>query len=292
MKKEDFNKCFYNFWEKYLLPLAKTLITISLPTTISLIYTIPPFKEFVKKILDFLGLLNYCKQHQILLIILIVIIIPILITIRTINKDNKKDKQFKNLNDCLKLLNVCIDDVVKTKTKRFVDYANNETLQKEKIFLDITRPDIQMTQIISQLNIFFRMKYQDETINVNLLKVQDRNRIEHFVSLSGQKTDDSILCKKESTAKACFNSKEICIIENTDKEHSHFVQSDNKKIKSIICYPIQIDSKVKYIISITSSRTKTFKKSQKELYEYVLEQFSNRIILENSLDTLKEKAHA
>ena len=268
------------------------ILTVMIPSFITLVYTIPALKTFVKTIALNFGCHDFIKAIQIPFTIFILVLVPFLVTIvRFISQQKQKTDSEKLLTSLL----AHIDTVISVKTTRFYKYIsqhNQETLNSKEVFDKITQPVLQMTEIIKNITSCFEKIYDENTIKTSLLKVNKNGHIGYFIYLDGEpKTEESILNASDSTAKYCYNTKKITIIENTEKKDAKFKHSARFKseTKSIICYPVKQGAKIVFIICITSKTPCIFKKSEKLKTEYLLSQFSKRLVLELYLYQLKER---
>lgn len=273
--------------------LLTNFITIMLPALITLIYSVPAVKEVVKATSIQYGIHSYLKDHQVFIAIIAVVVIPGATSFLTYKKQFDNEKTTENI---LIALLAHLDTVVSVKNKRFYDYSKQVTKARgSAVFKEITQPILQIQEIIKNISSFFEHIKSDTTIKCSLLRVKPNNTIEHFICLDGQPTaDDSIINQKSSTASNCLQTKSMVVVENTDKKdalfaHAHGATSSNK---SIICYPIKKGKQVEFIISITSRMEKCFNNAEIKKYEYILEQFGKRIVLESYLNQIKETINA
>lgn len=273
--------------------LITNIITLMLPALITLTYSVPAMKDFLKKVLVEHDIYPYLKDHQVFIAVIAVVIIPSLTSFFTYKKQFNNEK---NNEAILIALLAHLDTVVSAKNRRFYDYSKKDTKARSStVFKEITQPILQIQEIIKNISSFFEHIKSDTTIKCSLLRVKPNNSIEHFIYLDGQPTaDDTIINQKTSTASNCLLTKSIVVVEDTDKKkvpfaHTHGTTSPNK---SIICYPIKKGKQVEFIISITSRMKKSFNNTEKIKYEYILEQFSKRIVLESYLNQIKETINA
>jgi hypothetical protein len=61
----------------------------------------------------------------------------------------------------------------------------------------------------------------------------------------------------------------------------------------MLCYPVEchITHRTPYALSIYANKPRHFVKSKYRAYEYILELFAKRLVLENSLREIREAAH-
>lgn len=195
-----------------------------LPALITLIYSVPALKDFLKKILVQFDVYPYIKDHQIFIAIIAVVVIPGLTSFFTYKKqfDNEKNNE-----TILIALLAHLDTVVSAKNRRFYDYSKRVTKARSSaVFKEITQPILQIQEIIKNISSFFEHIKSDTTIKCSLLRVKQNNVIEHFIYLDGQPTaDDTIINQQTSTASNCLLTKSMVVVEDTDKKKAPFAHT-------------------------------------------------------------------
>jgi hypothetical protein len=266
------------------------LLTMALPSLVMMFYSIPRFRLFTINIFSGIGIKEFIKKIEIPIVISAYLIIPLLTTLIHFNFKSKDSNTNENF---LSALVSHIDTILGSKNKRFYDFVRqNKATDPINVFREITQPIIQKTEVVKNIASFFSFFCNDHTVKVSLLRIIENNTIDYFISLDGEPaTDIEILNNKKSTAKYCLEEKKTILVEDTERRNVKFMPNigDTSNTKSIICHPILKGSSIKYIICITSRNKNSFLKKNLKRFQYALEQFSKRIVLESYLDEIKER---
>jgi hypothetical protein len=266
------------------------LLTMALPSLVMMFYSVPGFRLFTTNILSVMGIKEYIKKIEIPIVILVYLVIPLLTRLVYFYFKSKNSDTNENF---LTVLISHIDTILGSKNKRFYDFVrHNETIYPTDVFREIAQPIIQKTEIVKNIASFFSFFCNDHTVKVSLLWIDEANTIDYFIWLDGEPaTDIKILNNKKSTAKYCLEEKKTILVEDTEKRNVKFMPNigNTSNTKSIICHPVLKGSNIKYIICITSRNRNSFTGKNLKRFQYALEQFSKRIVLESYLDEIKEK---
>ena len=259
------------------------------PGIITLAYASPNFKTWLKTILNQIQLLDVVKVLEIPIDVIGFVVIPYLVTLFSGYINNSIDKKNSKI---LSALITHIDTIVGSKNKRFFDYCNRlPNGCRDSVFNDITQPLLQMNEVIKNIVSYFEYITNDHTIKCSLLRVKNSVNFEYFICLDGEPTTDIVVINNDkSTASICVRDHKIIVVENTCAKNAKFKHSfgSNSTHKSIICFPVSKGPNIAYVISITSKNENTFRKKDEKIYEFVLEQFGKRLILETYLSSIKE----
>jgi hypothetical protein len=252
------------------------------PALITIFYTVNSFKDAIRKFLKTNNIYDQIKSKEILIIIVFYVIVPFGIAIYNFVKQTSTDT---TATDELTALLVHISNTVEEKSKRYYSpqFSANRNIK------DVIKPNIQILEIKKNITSYFQTIYKDSTIKSNIFINKNGSLVTAFHD-EPTTVSMKVINRKDSTAITALTQKKMIIIPDTVRPGIPFFPGDSSEstIKSIICYPIIIKSKVKYIISLTSKKS-TFKKDLREKYKYVLDEFSKRILLESFLfDILKE----
>lgn len=263
--------------------------TIISPGIITLVYASPNFKTWLKTILNQIQLLDVVKVLEIPIDAIGFVVIPYLVTLFSGYINNSIDKKNSKI---LSALITHIDTIVGSKNKRFFDYCNRlPNGCRDSVFNDITQPLLQMNEVIKNIVSYFEYITNDHTIKCSLLRVKNSVNFEYFICLDGEPTTDIVVINNnKSTASICVRDHKIIVVENTCAKNAKFKHSfgSNSTHKSIICFPVSKGPNIAYVISVTSKNENAFRKKDEKIYEFVLEQFGKRLILETYLSSIKE----
>lgn len=194
-----------------------------------------------------------------------------------------------------------LEIVVQAKYKRFIDTLRARTSYRD-IFNTITQPNLQKDIIIQALKSHLELQFQNSLIKVGLMKVQGKACIawENYLPATiGPKTEINILNAKTSCIKRSIESKTVIIVEDTFIEVTKSSPSRNyikgktpeNESGSQICYPIldPLTNEVIYVITVSCNKVQSFKMDDLEFYKWLLGVYAQRLLVEISLDILKQK---
>lgn len=196
-----------------------------------------------------------------------------------------------------------LEIVVQAKYKRFIDTLKTN-ISSQDIFKTITQPNLQKDVIIQALKSHLELQFQNSLIKVGLMRVENKSCVnwENYLPATiGPKTEIHILNSKTSCIKRCIESKTLIIVEDTFRETKkpsatkNYIKGktpDNES-GSQICYPIlhPLTNEVIYVIAVSCNKSQSFKQIDLEFYKWLLGVFAQRLLVEISLDILKQKFH-
>jgi len=188
--------------------------------------------------------------------------------------------------------------VVGAKSKRFFDVSRNLTPESNpgETFFRITRPDLQIKQLIESIHGFYRVNADptEERIRVSLMR-PDGGQLVFTQWFPDGDTPSSLMERFDGTTLAglAFLTKQIVISESVeaDVRYRHF--GARRDQGSMFSYPL-IDAQlgeVIYVANVTSTKIGRFADTPKQRakIESTMEIFAERIILENRLALIKER---
>lgn len=272
------------------LLLLRVFFTTLVPNYIIVSYSLPLFMNFNKKILNFSGI-PYNNDIFLCIFILFIFIIPFLIhNIKWFNLENK----YKEENILLKKIMFGINSVVDIKKKRFHESKNKDISNSGVFFKEITQPDMQIANICSTIANLIKGYTNDEQIKLSLIMCQNE-KFNSYLYISDESSSVKIkdMNQKATTARESMLKQIMIIIENVDniKKEDVFWKAPKSKIKSVITYPICSGGKTVFVVCISSKQSDTFQKKNEKLYDFILEEFSRRILLESYLLEIRKKCH-
>lgn len=185
-------------------------------------------------------------------------------------------------------LNVKVESyrtVLMERKKQYFDDA--------RVFRLVADPDKHVHSLSENLLTLFKDLHRD--IDLKLTAVLCENNIlSKFVYHSDYepKIEVTHLKDKDSTAKASLKIKQSIIIEDIDKPNGlpffNGISDPMSNIKCIYCCPIYKSKEVNFMLCFSSPEKKALKAENKQLYDQIIDQFSNRYLLEWYLYKIKE----
>lgn len=268
--------------------LLQVFFTTLVPNYIIVSYSVSQMMDFNKSILNKVGIPYDNAIFSILFIICIFIIPFIVHNIAWFNIDIK----YKEENKFLKKIMFGINSVVDTKKNRFHASKNKNISNSSLFFQEITQPEMQIANICTTIANLIKGYTDDEQIKLSLIMCRD-GMFESYLYLSDESSSVEIrdMNQKPTTAKEAMRKQKMIIIEDVDKikKKEVFWKAPNSKIKSVITYPICCGSKTVFVVCITSKQSGTFQTKNEKIYQFILEEFSRRILLESYLLEIRRK---
>ncbi len=188
--------------------------------------------------------------------------------------------------------------VVGAKSRRFFEALQNLPNEPNpgETFFQITRPDLQIKQLIESIHGFYRINANptEERIRVSLMR-PDGGALIFTQWFPDGDTPRSLRERFDGTTLAglAFLTRQIVISENleTDDRYRHF--DARRDQGSMFSYPL-IDAQlgeVIYVANVTSTKIGRFTDTakQREKIGSTMEIFAERIILENRLALIKQR---
>jgi len=202
-----------------------------------------------------------------------------------------------------------LEIIVQTKYKRFIDTLKMNTSAKD-IFNTITQPNLQKDIIIQAIKSHLEIQFPNTLIKVGLMRVSNKLCTEwenYLPTHIGPKTPINVLNSKTSCIKRSIESRTLIIVENATAELNKNSSSrcyingmtPLNESGSQICFPIlhPITNEVIYVLTVSCNKQNSFKNEDFEFYQWLLGVFTQRLLLEISLEILKnnfqrENSHA
>lgn len=202
-----------------------------------------------------------------------------------------------------------LEIIVQTKYKRFIDTLKMN-ISAHEIFNTITQPNLQKDVIIQAIKSHLEIQLPNTLIKVGLMRVSNKMCVEwenYLPSHIGPKTPINVLNSKTSCIKRTIETKTLIIVENTSEELNKNSNSrcyingmtPSNESGSQICFPIlhPLTNEVIYVLAVSCNKPNSFKKTDLEFYQWLLGVFTQRLLLEISLEILKnnfqrENSHA
>ena len=193
-----------------------------------------------------------------------------------------------------------LEIIVQTKYKRFIDTLKTN-ISAHEIFNTITQPNLQKDIIIQAIKSHLEIQFPNTLIKVGLMKIENKLCVQwenYLPTHIGPKTPINILNSKTSCIKRSIESKTLIIVQNTLDEVNKSSGSRSyingmtpqTESGSQICFPIlhPTSNEVIYILTVSCNKPNSFRTEDLEFYQWLLGVFTQRLLLEISLDILKQ----
>jgi hypothetical protein len=189
--------------------------------------------------------------------------------------------------------------VVGAKSRRFYDALNSAARAPDpgKTFLEITRPDIQIKQLIGAVRDYYQIKIDPpagQRVKLSLMKPDGSDLVITDWETAADVPNSRYERFRDNTlAGKAFHSRQLVISENVaeDDRYRHF--TSRKDQGSMFAYPVvdNLMDRVVYVINVTTSKIGQFKDSptERQKIESAMEIYAERIVLENRLAEIKER---
>jgi hypothetical protein len=187
--------------------------------------------------------------------------------------------------------------VVGTKSKRFYEALRGLTKPPDasKTFFEITRPDLQIKELIGRVRDYFQIKVDPnsgERVKVSLMKPDGVDLvITEWAPDADVPNSRNERFRGNTLAGAAFHSRQLVVSENLaeDRRYHHFLAK--KDAGSMFAYPVvdNLMDRVVYVINVVTSKIGAFKNTPADTQkiETVMEIYAERIVLENRLAEIK-----
>lgn len=248
--------------------------------------------------------IDFINKNNILFILILTIILILFSTIRSYIKDWGRPRSCLTRDDVVSILD-SFYQIVENKSQRFL--ANTKLCLEnnwspEEVFKKITVPDQQLMLLTKGVQGVFETLYKNEiNFRVGLLRVTADNHLKwqsFYPRESPPKISMEKLEKPQSAVKSALQAKDLLIIEDIKKEldkpydERRFVHESGRKIArsgSILIFPIYCPNTCQpiYALSILANAN-CLTENNRDLYEWILTHFKQRIILEHNLMIMKE----
>lgn len=182
-----------------------------------------------------------------------------------------------------------IDNVVQHKRQRFKTIKENKPKSDSVIFRKITQPIEQISCLCQALCFMMRFLTNDENIKSSIFCCC-KGKIERCLAVCGEDTMRSNLSElnSRSLAKVVLEKGEP-VLSNDVSKNEEFHKPRGCRTKSICIFPIYEGSQILFILCFSSCKKGTFNHEQLDKYEKIIEEFSDRIMLEWHLLELTQK---
>jgi hypothetical protein len=231
---------------------------------------------------------------------------PFLMTVSTAMVLQFKPAPPTNVRELMRLLE-CLKQIVGQKVKRFEEFLSRQNDEPpDRIFAEITRPDQQITEIVTGIYRYFQgtvpNEKNDVQIRVALARMGDRyiDGFESYYPSSEKPRSELRALQLEASgfSRAKLSGK-ILVVESIKKEGrkkskprfaiTHPSRKDEDG--SMICYPVKLKgtNQIPYVISVCASESGYFREAHATVYESILQNFEQRIVLEYCLHQIKGK---
>ena len=204
--------------------------------------------------------------------------------------------------------------VVDHKNSRFLAAArgfNGKTLDGNTVFMTITKPDQQIALLVDAIGgIFEYLKQGGVDFRVGLAivgegengKPQPKDWFAFYPRHEPPKTSMKVLASPSSAIGSALKCGKMVIVEDMQKALKKQSPGGQRCVRgslqedenaSILALPVLCPNTRKpiYVISILGKAAGCLTKKEKELYQWVLDLFVTRIILEHHLLLMKEACH-
>ncbi len=257
------------------------------PTAMGIILSSSPMKKWIlgitpEKVKELLT----TEWFQVALVILFAIIVPCLVNglIECLEYRNKKSGY-----DTLLYLMSNIDNVVKEKRQRYKEVRNSHYKTDGTIFRNISKPRNQIKSLCQAFCLMMQFLTNDEMVKSSIFYCKN-SQIGEILAVCGE---DSIKCKIEelnntSLAKDVLEKGKAIIINDTDKSDKFF-KPRGCKAKSALAIPVFDGDELIFVVCFSSPNKKCFKKKRIAKYERIIEEISDRVLLEWHLHELLKK---
>jgi hypothetical protein len=187
--------------------------------------------------------------------------------------------------------------VVGAKSARFFEALKglSKTSDPAKTFFHITRPDLQIKQLISAVRNYFQIKVDPNSVQRVKLSLMKPDGLDLVITDWATDADVPIARHKRfdsnTLAGKAFYTKKLLISDNIarDERFHHFEATKDQG--SMFAYPV-IDSlldRVIYVINVMTSKEGQFRDTptDRKKIETAMEIYAERIVLENRLAEIK-----
>jgi len=313
MLKPDFrqsscvNKICYHFDTFLDKPFVKHLFRPLLVTSCTLIILIISRESFIDE-LTWLSIesRNFIKCYKVLSVVSVTFLLSLSSIARSYINILGKPNSCLNRDDVVSILD-SLNQIVGNKSQRFLANTKlcfTQNWKPEDVFLKITVPEQQLQLLMKGIQGIFETLHNNEVIfRVGLLRIRENGNFEWqaFAPLeSPPKTSLEELANPQSAVKTALQVRELVIIEDIERElkkadgQRHFIHGSggNAKKGSILTFPIFCPNICQpiYVLSILADKQCLAEKNR-GLYEWILNHFIQRIILEHHLMIMKEVSH-
>jgi len=287
MRLEKINR-YYGAWGIVLQILIYILITIY-PNYLLFSYSASGVMTFNKELFVALKMLDFVSQNKGWINPILIGSIFYVPVVGFILNGKLTKKIELNENKVIRELICAFDSIVGSKKKRF-----NKCLQEinpernlGEVFKEITKPIQQITVISENLKKVFENICDDKTMKVSVVLCESGS-MNRYIYMSDDEASITIdELNQKSVAKESFKAKQMKIYRKGSKKTFNYVEK-NPKITGVISFPIICGKSVYLMINITSKSLHPFKHSD-QIFEYALDNFSCRYLLESYLLKIRKE---
>lgn len=191
--------------------------------------------------------------------------------------------------------------VVGAKSRRFYDALAKlpEDPDPGKTFFTITRPDLQIRQLVQSVHGFYGIDVHptEEQINVSLMRWNGVGLevIEWFPDGKAPRIDPQQFSDAQSLAGLAYQTRQLVVSENveTDSRYKRLNATDQG---SMFSYPVIDDllNQVIFVVNVVSTKPGRFGDTERShrSIRTAMDIFAERMVLENRLATIKERVLA
>ena len=262
--------------------LFQVFFTTFIPNYIIVSYSVKPMMEFNKSILSCLGIKYEGVTFSVIFFLFIFILPFIIHNLKWFQNETNITKE----NIFLKKIMHGISTIVDSKKKRFHTSKNKDLKNSAAFFQEITQPEMQIANICTTITNIFKSITDENNIKLTLISCKDKHLISYsYLSDESSSIEISELDKHNSTARETMKKQKMIIVEDVDKikDKVPFWKRPNSKIKSLISYPICSGGNTVFVLCITAKNPKIFKDNTIKQYQFLLDEFGKRILLESYL---------
>jgi hypothetical protein len=191
--------------------------------------------------------------------------------------------------------------VVGSKSRRF--FESFSTLPRAwgpaETFLAITRPDLQIKQLVQAIHGYFaiRTNPNEERLTVSLMRWNNQKNhleyVEWFPDAAHPRSSEEHFKDATTIAGLAYFNRQI-IISADVLQDSRYKRLDDVDGGSMFAYPVIDDREEKpvFIANVVSTKRGRFNEKDEPTIKIAMEVFAERLVLENRLAGIKEKAIA
>lgn len=182
-----------------------------------------------------------------------------------------------------------IDNVVKEKRLRYKSVRNSNYKTDGTIFRNISKPRDPIKYLCKAFCVMMRFLTNDEAVKSSILYCKN-SKIGEILAVCGE---DSLKCNVEefnnsSLAKDVVEIGKSIIINDTD-ESEKFYKPKGCKAKSALAMPVFDGDELVFVVCFSSPNKKCFREKELLKYEKIIEEISDRVLLEWHLHELLKK---
>lgn len=214
---------------------------------------------------------------QIALIIIGSVVIPSVVFV-IIERIEFKNKKFGY--DTLLYLMSNIDNVVEEKRKRYKKVKELNFKSDGTIFRNISKPQDQIKSLCKAFCLMMRFLTNDDAVKSSIFYCKEME-IGEVLAVCGEDSIKSNLKKlnEKSLAKSVIEDGKAKIINDTDNDEC-FYKPKGCKAKSALALPVYDGDKLLFVVCFSSPQKGCFEEKKLERYEKIIEEISDRILLE------------